>query len=77
MDFAVHKSFSINERLKLQLRGEAFNAFNHSNLYLVYSNTDVSATSNITAIRGVRNDNTGVSASSENRNLQLAMKLIF
>jgi hypothetical protein len=77
MDFAIHKNFNINERFKLQLRGEAFNVFNHSNLYLVYSNTDASATSSITVLRGVRNDNGSKPPTFENRNLQLALKLLF
>jgi hypothetical protein len=78
MDFSVHKNFNVSERFKLQLRGEAFNVFNHSNLYLVYSNTDLkSAGGNITATRGVRNDNGAKLPTRENRNLQLALKLLF
>jgi hypothetical protein len=78
MDFAVHKNFNVSERFKLQLRGEAFNVFNHSNLYLVYSNTDFHSNGgNITATRGVRNDNGAVLQTTENRNLQLALKLLF
>ncbi len=77
VDFAIHKTFTLTERVKLQLRGEAFNVFNHSNLYVVLSNTDLSATSAITATKGVRNDNDSVLPTTENRNLQLAVKLIF
>ena len=77
MDFAIHKNFNINERFKLQLRGEAFNAFNHSNLYLVYSNTDAFFTNSITATKGVRNDNGAKLQATENRTLQLALKLLF
>jgi hypothetical protein len=76
LDFSIHKTFVINERFKLELRGEAFNVFNHSNLYVVNSNTDVSATSAITATRGIRDDNNQINV-IENRNLQLALKLIF
>ena len=78
LDFAVHKTFAVTERFKLQLRAEAFNALNHSNLYIVNSNTDVSAygpkTNYVTAQRGIRQDN---ATSTENRNLQLALKLLF
>ena len=78
LDFAMHKTFTLTERFKLQLRAEAFNALNHSNLYIVNSNTDVSAydakTNYVTAQKGVRQDN---ATSTENRNLQLALKLIF
>jgi hypothetical protein len=77
MDFAIYKDFRVNERIRLQLRGESYNLFNHSNLYIVYTNTDASATSAITATRGLRNDNLFVSANTENRNLQLALKLLF
>jgi hypothetical protein len=78
LDFAVYKTFTLTERFRLQLRGEAFNALNHSNLYIVNSNTDVSAysagTNYVTAQKGIRQDNL---TSTENRNLQLALKLIF
>jgi hypothetical protein len=82
----VYKTFSLSERVRLQLRGEAFNMFNHSNLYLVYNNTEVSSmpagSHIVTAIRGIRNDTTAYTDSVENgrienRNLQLALKLIF
>jgi outer membrane receptor protein involved in Fe transport len=74
VDFAMHKSFALTERFRLEIRAEAFNVFNHSNLYIVYSNTDASATNFITATKGVRADN---GTTVENRNLQLAAKLIF
>jgi hypothetical protein len=79
VDLAIHKNFRINERFNLQLRGEAFNVFNHSNLYIVYANTDLSsaATNYVTATRGIRNDNTDALVTTENRNLQLALKLTF
>jgi outer membrane receptor protein involved in Fe transport len=77
LDFAVHKNFVLSERFTLQLRAEAFNIFNHSNLYIVYANTDVSLTNSVTATRGVRNDNTDDLLSTDNRNLQLALKLLF
>src|ERR1043166_5440382 len=35
----IYKNFSLTEHFKLQLRGEAYNLFNHSNLYIVYNNT--------------------------------------
>jgi hypothetical protein len=76
-DFAIHKDFKMTESKSLQFRAEMFNAFNHSNLYIVYSNTDLSATNFVTATRGVRGDNNGLSASTENRNVQMALKLLF
>jgi hypothetical protein len=34
LDFQLAKKFAINEKYGLQIRGEAFNALNHANLYL-------------------------------------------
>jgi len=76
-DLSIHKNFKLTESKSLQFRAEMYNVFNHSNLYIVYSNTDVSATSTVTATRGLRGDNNGLSAATENRNVQMALKLIF
>jgi hypothetical protein len=35
-NFSAGKQFSLTERFKLDLRAEAFDLFNHSNLYIVY-----------------------------------------
>ncbi len=82
---AVHKNFRVTERVRVQLRGEVFNLFNHSNLYVVYADRDVSnfsGTPIIPTTRGQRNDSTAYSSSVENgrienRNIQLALKVIF
>ena len=34
MNFGIHKSFKLTERLNLEMRGEMFNLFNHANLYV-------------------------------------------
>ncbi|PYV59487.1 MAG: TonB-dependent receptor [Acidobacteria bacterium] len=39
---AAEKSFSIRENMKLKLRGEAYNVFNHANLFISGGDTDVS-----------------------------------
>jgi len=75
-DLSIHKDFKLTESKSLQFRAEMFNVFNHSNLYVVYSNTDVSATSVVTATRGVNGGNDAITT-VENRNIQLALKLIF
>jgi len=74
VDFSIHKNIAITEGVRLQFRAEMYNMFNHSNLYVVWSNTDAWATSTITATKGVRADNL---TTIENRNVQLALKLIF
>jgi hypothetical protein len=78
MDLGLYKTIAITERFKLQLRGEAYNLFNHSNLYVIGSSADASnqmygvANSSVIAVRG----GTG-SAGAERRNMQLGIKLIF
>ena len=37
----IYKDFTVTERVKLQFRSEIYNLFNHSNLYIVYTNLDV------------------------------------
>lgn len=71
LDLGIHKTTKINEHLSVQLRGEMYNLFNHSNLYVVGSGNDVSSVSFVSAKRGVRN---GV---QEQRNVQFALKLVF
>jgi hypothetical protein len=36
IDFGIHKSFKITERVNLEMRGEMFNLCNHANLYNTY-----------------------------------------
>jgi hypothetical protein len=42
LDFGVYKNFKLTERFALQLRGEAFNIFNHPNLWVLGSSADPS-----------------------------------
>src|ERR1039457_1883755 len=65
LDIGMYKSFAVSEKLKVQLRGEMYNMFNHANLYVQGANADVSSTSAITADRSGRRD------------VQLALKLMF
>lgn len=88
---ALWKTFSLTERFKLDLRAEAFDIFNHSNLYYVYGENEVSsfvgtvanpALPIITATRGQNLSSTFTGASVnngrlENRNLQLSLRLSF
>jgi hypothetical protein len=72
MDVGLYKRIKFNERYSLQLRFEAFNVFNHSNLFVNINNLDASGTGSITAQRGVF-----PSGNLERRNVQLAAKFIF
>ncbi len=82
VDIGIIKNTKINERFTLQLRGEAFNLFNHSNLYFVGEDQDVSGLPcgeaacsflQSTARRGI----SPTQNTTEIRSLQLAIKLIF
>ncbi|HTM47322.1 MAG TPA: carboxypeptidase regulatory-like domain-containing protein [Bryobacteraceae bacterium] len=64
LDYSLFKSFDLIERLRLQLRGEFFNVFNHANL------GSPGTTVNSTTF-GV------ISGASSPRIVQVAMKLIF
>src|SRR6266849_2577791 len=72
VDLGVYKTTKINERFSLQIRGEFFNALNHSNMYLSLGDNDLSSTSIVHAQKGVH-----PVLANENRNVQLALKLIF
>ncbi len=65
IDLGVYKNTAITEKVKLQLRLEMYNAFNHAN-FIVYG-TDVD-TASYSFVDGYRNGN---------RNLQLGAKFIF
>jgi hypothetical protein len=70
-DAALYKTFRLTETANIQLRAEAFNVFNHSNLFVAVGTNDV-ATGAIQAVRGVTPN-----ANLERRNMQLAVKLTF
>jgi hypothetical protein len=71
LDLGIYKDTRITERFSLQIRGEAFNLFNHANLYAVGDSADVGAQSYVTGCYGC----TG--SYYDRRNLQLAAKLVF
>ena len=72
-NIGVYKNFKLSERFTMQLRGEAYNLFNHSNYFLNYGSSDTEYGTNVTAEKGY-NPFTYV---SERRNLQLALRLTF
>jgi outer membrane receptor protein involved in Fe transport len=75
IDSAVYKNFKVTERVGLQLRFEAYNVFNHANLYVSGGEADVATTSFVPACFG-RPDCLSTNA-AERRNVQLAGKIIF
>lgn len=64
-DLSTFKNISLRERLRLQIRGEAFNLLNHPNFSNPASVFSTAAFGNITA------------TSTNNRQLQLAVKVTF
>ncbi|MGH9932795.1 MAG: TonB-dependent receptor, partial [Pyrinomonadaceae bacterium] len=80
-DLGLYKRVKFNEKYSMQLRLEAFNVFNHANLFIVPGSLDVSGFTDaagnpipsfIPANRGVF-----TSGNLERRNVQLAVKFIF
>jgi hypothetical protein len=78
-DVGLYKTFKVNEKYRIQFRGEFFNLFNHSNLFASINQNDVSSFSFIGGVRGVNTQlNPAVlAAREERRNVQLAVKFIF
>ncbi|MFB3825459.1 MAG: carboxypeptidase regulatory-like domain-containing protein [Bryobacteraceae bacterium] len=72
-DLAVYKTFVVTEKLRLQFRGEAFNAFNHPSFTTVGSTLYTTAT----GIDPTRNNFAVVTATRDARVLQFALKLTF
>ncbi len=71
VNLGVYKTFALTERLHLQIRGEAYNIFNHANMYVIGTGADVSSSTFIPSCRGCTGTVT------DRRNLQLAAKIIF
>jgi hypothetical protein len=71
LDLGVNKDTKISERVTLQLRAEAFNVFNHANLYVQGASADVRSKNYVVACYGC------TTSTYDHRNLQLAAKIIF
>ena len=72
VDGGLYKRIRFSEKYSLQLRMEAFNVFNHANLFYDPNQLDASTFNFISARRGVF-----PSGNVERRNVQLAVKFIF
>jgi hypothetical protein len=79
VNFAIAKTFKLTERFNMQLRGEFYNAFNHSNYYIDSPNLDVSGgISTIQAYKGIPQAwNSQTPIPTERRNIQFGLKLNF
>ncbi|HLJ48240.1 MAG TPA: TonB-dependent receptor [Bryobacteraceae bacterium] len=71
LDMGLYKSFRFGERFRMQLRGEAYNLFNHANMYVEANSIDLSGTNVVQACKGC----TGGTA--DRRNIQLAARFTF
>jgi hypothetical protein len=54
VDFTMTKNIRFGERMRLQLRGEAFNVFNHTNFRTINTNVTQAAYGTVTAVRDPR-----------------------
>jgi hypothetical protein len=78
LDAGLYKSVRFTERMSLQLRLEAYNVFNHSNLYVNTGSAYIyGGAGNITASYGVPTNALLSGAVLENRNIQIGAKFIF
>jgi hypothetical protein len=64
IDFTLTKNIRFNETMRLQLRGEAFNIFNHTNFRSIGTNVTLGTYGTVTAVR-------------DPRTIQLGAKFIF
>ena len=71
LNLGAYKTFKFSERVRLQIRGEAYNLFNHANLYVQGAAADTLTTGFIPACYGCSG------SENDRRNLQLAAKIIF
>jgi outer membrane receptor protein involved in Fe transport len=78
LDLGIYKSVRLTEHMSLQLRLEAYNALNHSNLYVNTGSAYIAGGSGfITESYGTPPVLLLDGANQENRNVQLGAKLIF
>jgi len=60
VDFSLFKNFRFSERFRLQLRGEAFNVFNHTNFRAINGNTTQGTYGQVISVRDPRNIQLGI-----------------
>ncbi len=69
-DMTLSKRFRFGDRYAIQLRFEAYNVFNHANMYVNAPNADISSFTTITGYKGSR-------TTIESRRIQLGAKFEF
>lgn len=77
VDGILSKRFRMGSSRGLQLRLEAYNVFNHANLYIREGETDISAGPTIFAFRGDTGAGDGAPAGDGQRRLQLGLRFDF
>ncbi len=76
LDFSVLKNFNLpREGMALQLRGEFFNVFNHSNLYAIAGTNETTGGGQVRAARGCFPSSGACQGGKERRNIQLGVRL--
>ena len=71
IDGGLYKNIKLRENVRLQLRGEFYNIFNHANLFVIPDSLDVEGGGNVTSCKAC------LGLASDRRNLQFAAKIIF
>jgi hypothetical protein len=75
-NFVVAKTFKLTERFNMQFRGEFYNAFNHSNYYILNGNLDLESGTGVTSVQAEKGVPYGTQP-TERRNIQFGLKLNF
>ena len=77
-NFVVAKTFKLTERFNMQFRGEFYNAFNHSNYYILNGNLDLEDGTGVTSVQTEKGVPYGSPTNpTERRNIQFGLKLNF
>ena len=74
-DLSLSKRFRFGDHYAVQLRAEAYNVFNHANMYAVTGNADIASFSTITGFKGYTQQ--GGAQGDGQRRIQLAAKFEF
>jgi Carboxypeptidase regulatory-like domain/TonB dependent receptor len=77
-NFVAAKTFKLTERFNMQFRAEFYNAFNHSNYYILNGNLDLESGTGVTSVQAEKGIPYGSPTNpTERRNIQFGLKLNF